>query len=96
MEKCEVLGVEEHAPLDEVNRAYKRLSLVYHPDKTKGMSKQQQEDLWSGAELFHWCWIIKKMVDVVQEIALAKFALPQWETSSMMCFYLKSKHKRGR
>lgn len=46
----QVLGVEEHAPLDEVNRAYKRLSLVYHPDKTKGMAKQQQEDLWgSGA-----------------------------------------------
>lgn len=42
---AQVLGVEEHAPLDEVNRAYKRLSLVYHPDKTKGMAKQQQEDL---------------------------------------------------
>lgn len=40
----EVLGIEEYAPLDEVNRAYKRLSLVYHPDKTKGMTQQQQQD----------------------------------------------------
>ncbi|CAE7468321.1 sti1 [Symbiodinium sp. CCMP2592] len=40
----EILGIDEYAPLDEVNRAYKRLSLVYHPDKTKGMSAQQQED----------------------------------------------------
>ncbi|CAE7322090.1 dnaJ [Symbiodinium natans] len=41
---CEILGIDEYAPLDEVNRAYKRLSLVYHPDKTKGMTAQQQED----------------------------------------------------
>ncbi|CAK8991410.1 Hsp70-Hsp90 organizing protein 3 (AtHop3) [Durusdinium trenchii] len=40
----EVLGIDEYEPLDEVNRAYKRLSLVYHPDKTKGMSSQQQQD----------------------------------------------------
>ncbi|CAE7631580.1 sec63 [Symbiodinium necroappetens] len=40
----EILGIDEYAPPDEVNRAYKRLSLVYHPDKTKGMSAQQQED----------------------------------------------------
>ncbi|CAJ1432875.1 unnamed protein product, partial [Effrenium voratum] len=39
-----VLGIEEYAPLDEVNRSYKRLSLVYHPDKTKGMSVQLQQD----------------------------------------------------
>ena len=25
---CEILGIDEYAPLDEVNRAYKRLSLV--------------------------------------------------------------------
>eukprot|EP00913_Durusdinium_trenchii_P004354 g4036.t1 len=40
----EVLGIDEYEPLDEVNRAYKRLSLVYHPDKTKGMSSQQQQE----------------------------------------------------
>ena len=40
----QVLGIDEYEPLDEVNRAYKRLSLVYHPDKTKGMSSQQQQE----------------------------------------------------
>eukprot|EP00931_Biecheleriopsis_adriatica_P106945 TRINITY_DN812_c0_g1_i6.p1 TRINITY_DN812_c0_g1~~TRINITY_DN812_c0_g1_i6.p1 ORF type:complete len:1229 (-),score=264.06 TRINITY_DN812_c0_g1_i6:40-3726(-) len=44
MNYYEVLGIEEYAPLDEVKRAYKRLSLVYHPDKTKGMTDEQQQD----------------------------------------------------
>ena len=39
-----MLGIDDFAPLDEVNVAYKRLSLVYHPDKTKGMREEQQQD----------------------------------------------------
>jgi len=39
-----VLGVDEYAPQDEIKKAYKKLSLVYHPDKTTGMSKEQQEE----------------------------------------------------
>ena len=40
----EVLGCDEYAPQDEVKRAYKQLSLIYHPDKTFGMSQKQKEE----------------------------------------------------
>eukprot|EP00931_Biecheleriopsis_adriatica_P032566 TRINITY_DN18998_c0_g1_i1.p1 TRINITY_DN18998_c0_g1~~TRINITY_DN18998_c0_g1_i1.p1 ORF type:complete len:1338 (-),score=302.52 TRINITY_DN18998_c0_g1_i1:96-4043(-) len=39
-----VLGVDEYAPLEEVKKAYKKLSLVYHPDKTNGLSDEQKEE----------------------------------------------------
>ncbi|CAE8697733.1 unnamed protein product, partial [Polarella glacialis] len=39
-----VLGVDEYAAQDEVKKAYKRLSLVYHPDKTSGLSPEQKEE----------------------------------------------------
>lgn len=59
----QVLGIEEYAPLDEVNRAYKRLSLVYHPDKTKGMTQQQQVRVirvaWGGLGR-RICFILEK------------------------------------
>mmetsp|Transcript_98552 Transcript_98552/g.279280 ORF Transcript_98552/g.279280 Transcript_98552/m.279280 type:complete len:1199 (+) Transcript_98552:93-3689(+) len=40
----EVLGIEELATLEEVKAAYKKLSLVYHPDKTKALPPDQQQD----------------------------------------------------
>eukprot|EP00930_Biecheleria_cincta_P038380 TRINITY_DN26372_c0_g2_i1.p1 TRINITY_DN26372_c0_g2~~TRINITY_DN26372_c0_g2_i1.p1 ORF type:complete len:1307 (-),score=263.08 TRINITY_DN26372_c0_g2_i1:342-4262(-) len=39
-----VLGIDEYAPLDEVKKSYKKLSLVYHPDKTSGLSEDQKEE----------------------------------------------------
>jgi len=39
-----VLGIDEYAALDEVKKAYKKLSLVYHPDKTSGLSPEQKEE----------------------------------------------------
>lgn len=44
-----VLGIDEYAPLDEVKKAYKKLSLVYHPDKTAGLDQQQKDEY---AEIF--------------------------------------------
>lgn len=39
-----VLGVDEYAPLEEIKKAYKKLSLLYHPDKTSGLTKEEQEE----------------------------------------------------
>eukprot|EP00438_Fugacium_kawagutii_P008211 Skav229054 [mRNA] locus=scaffold2828:165111:169075:+ [translate_table: standard] len=39
-----VLGVDEYAPLEEIKKAkfaYKKLSLLYHPDKTSGLTKEE-------------------------------------------------------
>eukprot|EP00913_Durusdinium_trenchii_P012839 g12055.t1 len=39
-----VLGIDEYASQEEVKKAYKKLSLVYHPDKTAGMGADQKEE----------------------------------------------------
>ncbi|CAE7816956.1 STIP1 [Symbiodinium sp. CCMP2592] len=39
-----VLGIDEFSTLEEVKKAYKKLSLVYHPDKTSGLSTEQKEE----------------------------------------------------
>jgi len=39
-----VLGVNDMATQAEIKAAYKRLSLVYHPDKTAGMDDAQKEE----------------------------------------------------
>jgi len=35
-----VLGVDEYETRDNIKKAYRRLSLVYHPDKTAGMDEK--------------------------------------------------------
>lgn len=40
----EVLGIHEYATLEQVKEAYKKLSLIYHPDKTSGLSAEQKDD----------------------------------------------------
>lgn len=37
-----VLGIPNTATQEEVKNAYKKLSLIYHPDKTSGMSEEDQ------------------------------------------------------
>mmetsp|Transcript_21290 Transcript_21290/g.39471 ORF Transcript_21290/g.39471 Transcript_21290/m.39471 type:complete len:1440 (+) Transcript_21290:135-4454(+) len=39
-----VLGVDEFAPQEEIKKSYKRLSLIYHPDKSSGLSAEEQEE----------------------------------------------------
>eukprot|EP00421_Protoceratium_reticulatum_P017950 CAMPEP_0168376940 /NCGR_PEP_ID=MMETSP0228-20121227/10573_1 /TAXON_ID=133427 /ORGANISM="Protoceratium reticulatum, Strain CCCM 535 (=CCMP 1889)" /LENGTH=838 /DNA_ID=CAMNT_0008389929 /DNA_START=98 /DNA_END=2610 /DNA_ORIENTATION=- len=39
-----MLGVDDLASLQEVKQAYKKLSLIYHPDKTAGMTQKEKEE----------------------------------------------------
>merc|ERR1719210_1493347 len=38
------LGVDDLASLNEIKQAYKRLSLIFHPDKSAGMSPKEKEE----------------------------------------------------
>jgi len=44
MNYYKTLGVDEYATQEEVRKAYKRLSLVYHPDKTSGLPNDLKEE----------------------------------------------------
>eukprot|EP00746_Dinoflagellata_sp_MGD_P014448 gnl/MRDRNA2_/MRDRNA2_131661_c0_seq1.p1 gnl/MRDRNA2_/MRDRNA2_131661_c0~~gnl/MRDRNA2_/MRDRNA2_131661_c0_seq1.p1 ORF type:complete len:781 (+),score=170.91 gnl/MRDRNA2_/MRDRNA2_131661_c0_seq1:76-2418(+) len=39
-----VLGIDEYATMDEVKKAYRHLSLIYHPDKAAGKTPEQKEE----------------------------------------------------
>jgi len=39
-----VLGVDEYAKQEEVKKAYKKLSLIYHPDKAAGLDQETKDE----------------------------------------------------
>ena len=39
---CDILGVEENANLDEIRKAYFKLSNLYHPDKNKSTNAEEK------------------------------------------------------
>ena len=39
---CDILGVEENASLDEIRKAYFKLSNLYHPDKNKSTNAEEK------------------------------------------------------
>ena len=39
---CDILGVEENASLDEIRKAYFKLSNLYHPDKNKNTNAEEK------------------------------------------------------
>jgi curved DNA-binding protein CbpA len=42
-DKYKILGVNKSSSLEEIKRAYKKLSLKYHPDRLSNKSKEEQE-----------------------------------------------------
>ena len=48
----DVLGVTNSASKDEIKKAYRKLALKYHPDKTKG-DKTSEEKFKEASEAYH-------------------------------------------
>ncbi len=48
----DVLGVTKSASKDEIKKAYRKLALKYHPDKTKG-DKKSEERFKEASEAYH-------------------------------------------
>ena len=48
----DVLGVANSASKDEIKKAYRKLALKYHPDKTKG-DKSSEEKFKEASEAYH-------------------------------------------
>ena len=48
----DVLGVTKSASKEEIKKAYRKLALKYHPDKTKG-NKSSEEKFKEASEAYH-------------------------------------------
>ena len=48
----DILGVNKSASKDEIKKAYRKLALKYHPDKTKG-DKSSEEKFKEASEAYH-------------------------------------------
>ena len=48
----DVLGVTKSASKDDIKKAYRKLALKYHPDKTKG-DKTSEEKFKEASEAYH-------------------------------------------
>ena len=48
----DILTVKKDASFDEIKKAYRKLSLKYHPDKTKG-DKASEEKFKEASEAYH-------------------------------------------
>ena len=48
----DVLGVTKSASKDDIKKAYRKLALKYHPDKTKG-DKASEEKFKEASEAYH-------------------------------------------
>ncbi|KAG1047182.1 hypothetical protein G6F43_010358 [Rhizopus delemar] len=44
LDPYKTMGVSRNATASEVKRVYKKLALLYHPDKAKGMTKEEAEE----------------------------------------------------
>ena len=47
----EILGVDKHAAVDEIKRAYRKLAHKYHPDKNQG-DKEYEEKFKEASEAY--------------------------------------------
>ncbi|KAG1490967.1 hypothetical protein G6F46_014625 [Rhizopus delemar] len=44
LDPYKTMGVSRNATASEIKRVYKKLALLYHPDKAKGMTKEEAEE----------------------------------------------------
>ena len=61
----DVLGVTKSASKEEIKKAYRKLALKYHPDKTKG-DKTSEEKFKEGSEAYHVLSDEKRKTNYVQ------------------------------
>ena len=45
-EARKLLGLSEYATIEDVQNAYRKLSLKYHPDRCKGKKKEEGEEMF--------------------------------------------------
>ena len=48
----DVLGITQSSSKEEIKKAYRKLALKYHPDKTKG-NKASEEKFKEASEAYH-------------------------------------------
>ena len=48
----DILGISKSSSKDEIKKAYRKLALKYHPDKTKG-DKKSEEKFKEASEAYH-------------------------------------------
>ncbi len=47
-EARKLLGLGEDVTLEELKQAYRRLALIYHPDRCKGENKKEYEEIFKN------------------------------------------------
>ena len=65
----DVLGVPRSASKDDIKKAYRKLALKYHPDKTKG-DKSSEEKFKEASEAYHVLSQIKREKPITINLAM--------------------------